>query len=101
MFLAFGVCWSSVSPFDVTNFCYIDYTPPSVGRNKEMHKRAKKMAPTKEVHFRLRRTTVDMLREELERSPHRSMAARADEIIEAAILRRRNERMRWEERNDD
>jgi len=59
------------------------------------------MAPTKEVHFRLRRTTVDMLREELERSPHRSLAALADELIETAILRRRNERVRWEERGND
>ena len=59
------------------------------------------MAPTKEVHFRLRRTTVDMLREELERSPHRSLAALADELIETAILSRRNDLYRQELLRDD
>ena len=59
------------------------------------------MAITKEVHFRLRRTTVDLLREELDQSPHRSLAALADELIEMAILRRRNERARQEDRRDD
>ena len=59
------------------------------------------MAPTKEVHFRLRRSTVDMLRDELDISPHRSLAALADELIEMAILRRRNERVRQEDRARD
>jgi hypothetical protein len=64
-------------------------------------KRAKKMAPTKEVHFRLRRSTVDKLRKELERSPHRSLTALADELLEEAIRNRRNDIAYGTDSNDD
>jgi len=46
------------------------------------------MAPTKEVHFRLRRSTVEKLRQELERSPHRSLSSLADEILDEGLTRR-------------
>ena len=59
------------------------------------------MAPTKEVHFRLRRTTVDMLRDELDRSPHRSLTALADELLEEAIRNRRNDIDYRDESRDD
>lgn len=59
------------------------------------------MAPTKEVHFRLRRSTVDMLREELDRSPHRSLTALADELLEEAIRNRRNDIDCRDESRDD
>ena len=39
------------------------------------------MAPSKEVHLRLRQSTVDMLRAVLTNSGHRSMASLADEIL--------------------
>ena len=39
------------------------------------------MAPTKEVHFRLRQSTVDKLKAMLDDSPHRSLAALADDIL--------------------
>jgi len=59
------------------------------------------MAPTKEVHFRLRRSTVDKLREELDRSPHRSLTALADELLEEAIRNRRNDIDCRDESRDD
>lgn len=40
------------------------------------------MAPTKEVHFRLRQSTVDKLRALLDRSAHRSLNALADEMLD-------------------
>lgn len=59
------------------------------------------MAPTKEVHFRLRRSTFDKLRQELERSPHRSLTALADELLEEAIRNRRNDIAYGADSNDD
>jgi len=50
--------------------------------------------------LRLRASTKEMLREELQISPHRSLSALADELIELAILRRRNERYRQGDRDD-
>jgi hypothetical protein len=50
--------------------------------------------------LRLRASTREMLREELELSPHRSLSALADELIEGAILARRDERLRTRERDD-
>jgi len=41
-----------------------------------------------------------MLREELELSQHRTLSVLADELIETAILRRRNERYRDGDRDD-
>jgi len=50
--------------------------------------------------LRLRASTRQMLREELELSPHRTLSVLADELIETAILRRRNERYRDGDRDD-
>jgi hypothetical protein len=50
--------------------------------------------------LRLRASTRQMLREELELSPHRSISALADELIEGAILARRDVRFRAGERDD-
>jgi hypothetical protein len=50
--------------------------------------------------LRLRASTRQMLREELELSPHRSISALADELIEGAILARRDARFRAGERDD-
>jgi hypothetical protein len=50
--------------------------------------------------LRLRASTREMLREELELSPHRSLSALADELIEGAILARRDARFRAGERDD-
>jgi hypothetical protein len=57
-----------------------------------MHKRAKKMAPSKQVHFRLRQSTIDMLRAILADSGHRSMASLADEILGRELARMLRER---------
>jgi len=51
--------------------------------------------------LRLRASTRQLLREELELSPHRTLSVLADELIETAILRRRNERVRQEDRASD
>lgn len=48
------------------------------------------MAPSKQVHFRLRTSTYDMLRHCLSTSAHRSMAALADEILEQELSKRIN-----------
>lgn len=48
------------------------------------------MALTKQVHFRLRLSTYDMLRHCLNNSAHRSMAALVDEILEQELIRRIN-----------
>jgi hypothetical protein len=50
--------------------------------------------------LRLRASTREMMREELELSPHRSLSALADELIEGAILARRDARFRAGERDD-
>jgi len=50
--------------------------------------------------LRLRASTRQMLREEVELSPHRSISALADELIEGAILARRDERYRDGDRDD-
>jgi hypothetical protein len=39
------------------------------------------LSVTKEVHFRLRQSTVDKLKAMLDDSPHRSLAALADDIL--------------------
>ena len=56
------------------------------------------MSDIEQQLLRLRASTRKMLREELEISPHRTLSALADELIEMAILRRRNERVRQEDR---
>ena len=48
------------------------------------------MATSKQVHFRLRTSTYDMLRHCLSTSAHRSMAALADEILEQELSKRIN-----------
>jgi hypothetical protein len=50
--------------------------------------------------LRLRASTREMMREELELSPHRSLSALADELIESAIKARRDARFRAGERDD-
>jgi hypothetical protein len=50
--------------------------------------------------LRLRASTREMMRDELELSSHRSLSALADELIEGAILARRDERFRAGERDD-
>lgn len=50
------------------------------------------MSDIEQQLLRLRASTREMLREELELSPHRSLSALADELIEQAILKRREER---------
>jgi len=50
--------------------------------------------------LRLRASTREMMREELELSPHRSLSALADELIESAILARRDARFRAGDRDD-
>lgn len=56
------------------------------------------MSDIEQQMLRLRASTRQMLREELELSPHRTLSSLADELIEMAILRRRNERAKWEDR---
>ena len=58
------------------------------------------MSDIEQQLLRLRASTRQMLREELELSPHRSISALADELIEGAILVRRDERFRAGERDD-
>lgn len=58
------------------------------------------MADIEQQLLRLRASTRQMLREEVELSPHRSISALADELIEGAILARRDERFRAGERDD-
>lgn len=50
------------------------------------------MAPTKQVHFRLRQSTVDKLRVILADSAHRSLASLADEILDRELTRMLRER---------
>jgi len=50
------------------------------------------MAPSKQVHFRLRQSTIDMLRAILADSSHRSMASLADEILGRELTRMLRER---------
>ncbi len=59
------------------------------------------MSDIEQQMLRLRASTRRLLREELELSPHRTLSALADELIEMAILRRRNERVRQEDRARD
>ena len=56
------------------------------------------MSDIEQQLLRLRASTRQLLREELELSPHRTLSVLADELIETAILRRRNERVRQEGR---
>lgn len=58
------------------------------------------MSEIEQQLLRLRASTRQMLREELELSPHRSISALADELIEGAILARRDARFRAGERDD-
>lgn len=58
------------------------------------------MSDIEQQLLRLRASTRQMLREELELSPHRTLSVLADELIETAILRRRNERYRDGDRDD-
>ena len=58
------------------------------------------MSDIEQQLLRLRASTREMLRDELELSPHRSLSALADELIESAILARRDERFRAGERDD-
>ena len=58
------------------------------------------MADIEQQLLRLRASTRKLLREELELSPHRTLSVLADELIETAILRRRNERYRDGDRDD-
>ena len=58
------------------------------------------MSEIEQQLLRLRASTRQMLREELELSPHRSISALADELIEGAILARRDERF-WAGERDD
>jgi hypothetical protein len=50
--------------------------------------------------LRLRASTREMMRDELELSSHRSLSALADELIESAISARRDARFRAGERDD-
>ena len=50
------------------------------------------MSDIEQQMLRLRASTRQMLREELEASPHRTLSALADELIEAAIMKRREDR---------
>lgn len=58
------------------------------------------MSDIEQQLLRLRASTREMMREELELSPHRSLSALADELIESAIKARRDERFRAGERDD-
>lgn len=58
------------------------------------------MSDIEQQLLRLRASTREMMREELELSPHRSLSALADELIEGAILARRGARFRAGERDD-
>lgn len=58
------------------------------------------MSDIEQQLLRLRASTREMMREELELSPHRSLSALADELIESAILARRDARFRAGERDD-
>ena len=58
------------------------------------------MSDIEQQLLRLRASTREMMREELELSPHRSLSALADELIEGAILARRDARFRAGERED-
>lgn len=58
------------------------------------------MSDIEQQLLRLRASTREMLRDELELSPHRSISALADELIEGAILARRDARFRAGERDD-
>ena len=58
------------------------------------------MSDIEQQLLRLRASTRQLLREELELSPHRTLSVLADELIETAILRRRNERYRDGDRDD-
>ena len=58
------------------------------------------MSDIEQQLLRLRASTREMMREELELSPHRSLSALADELIEGAILARRDARFRAGERDD-
>jgi hypothetical protein len=50
------------------------------------------LSVTKEVHFRLRQSTVDKLKAMLDDSPHRSLAALADDILGRELDRMLRER---------
>lgn len=58
------------------------------------------MSDIEQQLLRLRASTRKMMREELELSPHRSLSALADELIESAIKARRDARFRAGERDD-
>ena len=58
------------------------------------------MSDIEQQLLRLRASTREMMREELELSPHRSLSALADELIESAIKARREARFRAGERDD-
>lgn len=58
------------------------------------------MSDIEQQLLRLRASTREMMREELELSPHRSLSALADELIESAIKARRDARFRAGERDD-
>ena len=58
------------------------------------------MSDIEQQLLRLRASTREMMREELELSPHRSLSALADELIEGAIKARREARFRAGERDD-
>jgi len=46
------------------------------------------MSDIRATTLRLRATTIEMLQQALDRSPHRSMAALADEILDAELRKR-------------
>lgn len=58
------------------------------------------MSDIEQQLLRLRASTREMMREELELSPHRSLSALADELIESAIKARRDARF-WAGERDD
>lgn len=58
------------------------------------------MSDIEQQLLRLRASTRKMMREELELSPHRSLSALVDELIESAIKARRDARFRAGERDD-